>query len=253
MSLETPNTDQRAQEDAIRLRFPEVYQSPEWQKLDSVSRAQLLLVAEGLKPGTIIHGNFTSFQEICGRLGLAGSLNTDPMLLQPIYRVAPEETLLKHERALLTLPEKIPRGAYHRINGEFLGYPSCCVEEYIKPQKNLEARKKSSPKQFVSNVDFEAKQIIGRGEPYPEELDFCPPSFTPCSARCENALAVLKKWKTVLEKADPEAARDMQSFNWQSEPDITLYKEELEAQHKDWLEHRKIRMLRNSILGYQEE
>lgn len=37
---------EQPQEDNISILFQEVYNSPEWKSLDSVERAQLLLVAE---------------------------------------------------------------------------------------------------------------------------------------------------------------------------------------------------------------
>ena len=42
------------QEFSTFIRFPELYNSPEWLSMDTIDRVQLLLVLEGVKPGTII-------------------------------------------------------------------------------------------------------------------------------------------------------------------------------------------------------
>lgn len=249
-NLESPPSPLPAEAaEAVELRFPEVYKSPEWKQLDSVDRAQLLLVAEGVKPGTIVGGDFTNFAKIIPQLGLETSLNTDPRWLRPVYMVARPEILTKYHRDVIATPETKRQEPWHRLNGKFLGYPECCTEEYIKPQKNIAARDQLPPKQREewSNFVFEAEQMVKKGEPYPAELDFRPPSFTPCSVNCPEALPLLRKWQRVIETADPEAARDLQIFNWGSEPYRTAHKDELAAIKKTEDEKKKIEFLRKSL------
>lgn len=232
----------------IKLRFPEVYQSPEWQALPSIDRAQLLLVAEGLKPGTIIGGNFTGFQKIIERLGLDTHLNSESNELNPVYEVATPEAMDTYYHQLVNLPEKAPEGEHHRITGRFLGYPACCTEEYITPQKNREAITRAYPDthEEIPNVEYEARQLVEQGKPYPEELDYAPPTFTPCSAACEHALARLTKWRGALQAGDPIAARDLQLFNWQSEPYRSEHAQELETMESDEATAEKLNFLRKS-------
>src|SRR3989344_1182395 len=137
--------DNQPQEEELKppnLKFAEIYNSAEWKELAPIARAQLLLVAEGIKPGTIIEGNFTSFQEIIRQMGLATHLNSEPFLLQPVYEVASAATLSEHRRDFIALPEKVTQEDYHKINGKFLGYPACCTEEYNRPKKNMAERKR---------------------------------------------------------------------------------------------------------------
>jgi len=71
----------------------DVYESKEWQELSPYDRAQLLLVAEGSKPGTYLNGDFTHFQNIVKKLGLESFLNTEAGVLQPVYAVATGEQI----------------------------------------------------------------------------------------------------------------------------------------------------------------
>jgi hypothetical protein len=216
-----------------KLKFADIYNSPEWKKLEAIGRAQLLLVAEGVKPGTIIDGNLTTFQKIIQKMGLAIHQNTEPYRLTPVYEVASSAVMSERYRDLLTLPEKVTDNDYHRLNGKFLGYPVCCIEEYNNPQKNLAARKKFSPYKFISNVDFGLTQLLEKGETYPEELDFCPPAFTPCSATCPEALRVLKQWKEIILSADKEAGKELQMFNWRGSPIGRVHFVELAERDKE--------------------
>ncbi|OHA05216.1 MAG: hypothetical protein A2934_05320 [Candidatus Sungbacteria bacterium RIFCSPLOWO2_01_FULL_47_10] len=201
-------------------RFKEVYESNEWKSLNSIDRAQLLLVAEGIKPGTYIGGDFTHFQKIVEKLGLDFSFNSDPRRLKPVYTVATREAHNELQRKYLTLPERIPRGTYWKIDGEFLGYPECDIEEYSNPQKNIEKRDiKDVPggrKKRISNFEYECGRLTNY-EDYPEEMHYRPPAYTPCGVRCEKARAMLKKYKEVLEASDPEAAKGLRKFNLRSE------------------------------------
>jgi len=224
------------------LRFAEIYQSPEWMTLDPISRAQLMLVAEGLKPGTMIHGNFTSFERIVKQMNLEMSLNTDPYVLEPAFTVATAKAMSEWLRQEIMMGEKPSRAECHRSNGELLGYPKCCTEEYIRPMKNIAERKQYSPKKLISNFEFELEQMLSRGESYPEELDFCPPPFTPCSATCPEARQVLRRWKHILEIADPIAAQELREFNWRRDARAFVHKTELEKKyeerHAEYLRHR---------------
>jgi len=245
-SLATPDDSPK---ENVELRFAEVYKSPEWQNLNEVDRSQLLMVAEGVKPGTIIGGDFTNFQGILDKLGLEASLNSEPGQLYPVYKVAKPEVLAQYFREILTIPESSDIDAFHRVNGKFLGYPECCTEEYNNPRKNAEARKKYSPRKFISNFEYELKKMIDETGTYPEEFDFTPPSFTPCGAHCEAAIAQLRKWKAVVEAGDPKAARELQLYRWANGPQKKIHQQEIDKIDSEGLLEYKIAQMRNEILG----
>ncbi len=238
----------------ITLKFPEVYKSPEWKSLDPIDRAQLLLVTEGARPGAIIGGDFTSFQKIVEKMDLATHLNSEDWELGPVYEVARPEILSQRYRELVSLSEKTPAEEFHRFNGRFLGYPSCCTEEYINPTKNrgkIIKQYGAKGQEKIPNVTYEVSQLIEQGQQYPKELDYCPPTYTPCSATCPNALATLRKWKQLLEYADPEAAEQLKQFNWQSEPYRSVHQEEMDKRDMTEIETDKIQFLRKSA-GLEE-
>ncbi|MBI3334947.1 MAG: DUF483 domain-containing protein [Candidatus Portnoybacteria bacterium] len=230
----------------IELRFAEIYQSPEWKALTPLDRAQLILVAEGVKPGVFVGGDFTNFQKIVQKMGLEARLNTYPLLLNPVYTISTPEGLSEYYRETVSATG-ITAENFYRINGKFLGYPSCCVEEYTNPQKNLEERKKYPPN--ISNFDYEMIQMREKGVEYPEELDYCPPTFTPCSAHCAKALGKLREWKGVMQEADPEAAYWLRLFQWAFEPYRKFHEKELKRMEKDEELEDNIAFLRKSILG----
>lgn len=229
------NTAAEKPSEDISIKFQEVYDSPEWKSLDPVVRAQLLLVAEGVKPGTIICGDFTHFPKILHKLWLESSLNTEEWRLDPVYMVSRKETLDQFHRWTITPPNDKKLWEYfHRLNGEFLWYPPCCTNEYCHPKKNLAARKKKSPHKFISNIDFELEKEIESTGTYPEELDFCPPSFTPCGINCPCASPLLKKWKSILEIADSDAAERLKIFNWMQEPCRKVHYDELIKKYEEY-------------------
>lgn len=225
--MTTPTTPE-SQSEEIELKFASVYKSPEWQQLNEIDRAQLMLVAEGVKPGTTIGGDFTNFPKILDQLGLTSTLDTNPLLLEPGYTVAKPEVLSQYLREILSAPENADYTIFHKIVGKFLGYPECCTEEYCNPQRNLQERGKKSPSKFLSNVDYEQTLEIDNTGTYPQELDYLPPSFTPCSAHCEAALKQLNQWMRVIKTGDPKAARELQLYNWNNGPGIRIHRAELD-------------------------
>ncbi|MFA5829545.1 MAG: hypothetical protein WC843_03555 [Candidatus Gracilibacteria bacterium] len=233
--------------DEIELKHKDVYESPDWKALNGLDRAQLLLVAEGVKPGTIIGGNHKTFLKLVEKLGLQAIQTNDPHSLDPIYEVASPEIISDCYRSELVLPEGANYSESHKINGKFLGYPECCTEEYIHSQKNLKARKSFSPKKIISNFDFELMQLFRSGKSYSEQLDFRPPSFTPCSAHCDNALRLLGQWKKILEKGDPEAAKGLQYFNQKNSPTGKWHRTEIEKGSEGKKAESILRKIRESV------
>ena len=132
--------------------------------MDPISRAQLLLVCEGLKPGTIIYWH-RSIPGICEKAGLLYERDGDTAMVG--------KRLLKHYT--------------HRTAGRFLGYPSCCIETYIRGKDSFPSSR--------------------------EEHFYRPPSFTPCRKNCVQAMKLLRLWMETMKACDPEAAKALREFN----------------------------------------
>ena len=109
-----------------------LYQSEAWTSLDALDRAQLLLVIEGLKRGTIISGNWTSCMDVLQKTALDYQLNSHRYRLDPVLTVARPEDLQAYQRRCILLPEKAKSADFHTITGWLLSYPACCTAEYIK-------------------------------------------------------------------------------------------------------------------------
>jgi len=250
--MNSPKEDQNRE--VPELKYADVYESPEWQSLDEIDRTQLLLVAEGVKPGTFIYPeDFGKLPKILKQMGLDYKLNTDwhksrddRYKLNHGYVVGRPEVLSKYIQQRITVPRVHSIDYGWRIEGEFLGYPPCCVEEYCNPQKNKVLRTAVGDK-FNSNFGFELNKLIEKTGTYPEEFDFCPPSFTPCSPHCEASLKLLHTWMEVLKKGDPKAARVLQLFHWKDPPMLRVHADELEKLGEErWMDY-KIEQIRESV------
>jgi len=226
----------------------DLYRSEEWKSLEKIDRAQLLLVIEGLKRGTIILGNWTSFMDILKKTGLRYELNTDKYSLDPVVVVAKPEDLAEANRRYLTLPEKSNDSEFHKISGWLLGYPECCTEEYVKDRTPEQRKAQRNGYQHLSyRFGQELSDQIRSEGSYPEIFDYRPPSFTPCGIECPEARKVLTSWKEAIDTLDPEAGKELVYFNRRSFPERLAHKEYLqqERQRRN-LEHR-LEMLRRSV------
>lgn len=200
--------------------------SPKWKGLRKIDRVELLLVSEWVKSWAIIGWNQTTFLEFLQRLDLEYSYTTDPKELNPIFRVARKAYMDSYFRDLLTLWDDHNENAYDYINGHFLWYPGCCINEYCNPSKNIIQRRMMSPETLISNFTFESIKNWW----YSNEFDYCPSSFTPCSIYCEEAKRMLSKRMGILNDVDIEASdmlveinkkshlRDEEGFEWMNIP-----------------------------------
>lgn len=190
-------------------RFSKIYQSEAWQSLDPLDRAQLLLVAEWKKPWTIIWWDQTNFLAILAQLWLEYSLDESKRNLFPAFIVWNNHDLWEYFKKRLQLTRRWYWSAYDYLTGSFLGYPECCTEEYCHPSLNIVKRRLFSPNTFIPNFTYESIENWW----YPDEFNYCPPSFTPCSIHCKEAIKVLKVWKLLLEKYDSTWAQELREFN----------------------------------------
>lgn len=214
-----------------------IYQTEEWKGLEKISRAQLLLVIEGLKRGAIIDGNWTFFTDILRKTGLNYALNTSKYWLEPVIVVAKPEDLLEWGRKYLTLPEGANYADFHKIEGWLLGYPECCIEEYVKERTpEQEYALKNGQRHMGYKFGQELTAKIESEESYPCIFDYLPPTFTPCSVNCQEAIKLLITWKNAIEMLDPEAAGEMVYFNRSGFPERLVHKDYLFEEHK----HRRL-------------
>ncbi len=195
----------------------DLYDSSAWKELNLLSRAQLLLVIEGVKRGTIIQGNRNGFLGILKDAGLEYKINSDPHHLKPAFTVAKKEILEEVAHRKICLPKDVPSGEYHRINGWMLSYPPCCVEAYISGQ---------------SRFDRELSDIIKQTGKYPDVFDYRVPPFTPCNTNCEKAINTLSSWKKAIDKTDKEAAQELVYFNRKQPPTNAAHRKYLQEQRE---------------------
>lgn len=222
----------------LQRRLIMLYSSDDWKSLEPLTRCELILVVEGVKPAVITRGNWTAFQRIVRRTGLEYASTWGPYPLRLAARVAKPVILNEWTGAFLRLPENTRCVDYARINGKYLGYPSCCVEEYCRKRTSEEANAQRR-KDHINSHTFskELDALINEKGTYPEVFDYRPPSFTPCGIHCQNAVNVLSQWKDAIEHCDPEASNALMTFHRVEEP-------ERRAHEETWAEHTKKKRLR---------
>lgn len=230
-----------------------LYDSATWQSFENVDRAQLLLVLEGLKRGTIIEGS-TSFQKIITNAGLVSEQVSPQYRLYPTFLVARKEDIEEKRLQRFHLfqgPQRKDLSIdFHKIGGWILSYPACCTEEYAR-ERTLEEEKYRMERKHHLTYLFgrQLTALIEKGEEYSELFDYRPPSFTPCSIECPSALELLASWKHALDTYDPEAAKGLKRFNRQGYPERLAHEEFWEQEKIRQREEWKLRQLRSSILG----
>jgi hypothetical protein len=175
---------------------------PGWKKINPYTRAEIILVNEGVKPAAC-----------------SGDFNEE-LLIKTLERLELYHTGVEHrkERGKVKATVDYAKSKSHldmldreieddfvvmREFGKFYGYPECCVDQYVKDKKN------SQNSGFVEKM----KELVEKEGKYPEELEYLVPSMTPCDPKCPNALKTLGKWKETLEKYDPDAAKALRKFN----------------------------------------
>lgn len=238
----------------VEIKHSTVYESQEWKNLSPVERGQLLLVAEGVKDGCLVDLDYGTSGKILEDLGLVSELLTEKGDLKPSYFVASQEKMTEVQRRILTIPKDLSEDdflkQYWEIRGEASSFPSCCVEEFVEPKRNLGARKLASEgkSELIANFDFEVEKAAQEGRPVPKELLYAPPDFKPCHIDCENAQSVIQKWKKVIEKADHEAAEAIREHNLTT---FDYYKhafpEESQATEKKQDDKKRLKDLRESL------
>lgn len=202
-----------APETTINLKRGDLYKTENWKKLDPLDRAEILLVLEGLKPGII-------FPEIIGgdviALAQENNLRVEYLHIDGFG----DFTVIGEQKAIDEYREKVKtikksRIQLHKLNGHMLGYPRCCVDEYIHNRKNRIFRLLASPRQYISNLEQELISWWDKAEKdmFPENILLCPPAFKPCSLSCKESQEKLSAWTGVLRAWDYEAYVALRCFN----------------------------------------
>jgi hypothetical protein len=182
--------------------------------MDLFTRAELALVLEDVKPGVITGGNWSSFQRILQETGLIYLPTSRKYSLDLAAMVARPEAMQEYMTQMLQVPERAKGDIYHRIYGKFLGYPSCCTDEYLRPRTREEiAAKRNGHSRRSYRFGREIHELLTQTGTYPDVFDYCTPAFTPCTVECPNALETLAKWKEALDRCDPEAGEALADFN----------------------------------------
>lgn len=225
-----------------------LYKSEEWKTLHTIDRAQLLLVIEGLKRGTIIGGNWTTFLSILKKTGLEYKLNTSKYRLNPVMLVAKPEILEEAIHRNLTLPQRLSGGEFHKMYGWLLEYPECCTEEYVKERTPEQIRFKKIGKPHLGHkFGQELTEKIKTDGYYPPIFDYLPPPFTPCGINCPEAIRILTSWKEAIDTLDPEAAKDLVYFNRRGLPAKLAHKQYLKQENKRRRLEYRIEQIRRSV------
>ena len=176
----------------------DLYKTNEWKSLDEIDRAQLLLVIEGLKRGTIIRGNRSSFLRILNYTGLNYRIEGTEQLIFPVMRVSFPNILSDFKQKLRNGEE------YHRTNEWFLGYPECCVDRYIESRRTSV----DTTGQFLTELHERR-----RSGNLPPQTKYKHSGFLPCRIDCTESLDKFEQYGEALERLDPEAASEVVYWN----------------------------------------
>ena len=185
----------------------DVYESHEWKRISPLYRPNILLVAEGLKPGSTFGSRYrTNLEKVLKNLNLAYS---KPRWFKRgyTYTIAKDEKTLQ-DNIGMSLHPKLTRPQFHRATGKFYGFPECCTDSYSVSQIYKDKNSKVERWRLFRDVLEEYEKKNGG---YPEELDYR--MMVPCDVQCKNALELLGNHRDVLQKYDPEAAKCLAKLN----------------------------------------
>lgn len=188
--------------------FGTTAQGAAWASLSPASASQLALVVLGLKPATIIHGAPDVVHGIAAGRGFVVDID-GPDERYPVATVSTARRFAAYRQRLAAVDDDDPT-ASHRVHGWFLGYPRCCVEQYVAPlDDDGEDALRQGSRFMASRFGRQLAALLVTGAPCPEPLLFAPTSFTPCNVTCPCAIAMLSSYATMLDRFTPEIARSV--------------------------------------------
>lgn len=169
----------------VTLRHPDVYQMDEWHELCARTRSNLMLVAEGYRPASCVDFEVerTALTTVLEKLELYYCFE------EPYYHFvsSTEESLRTYGSPLYHVA---PNPIRTQMLGELLGYPACCVKNFVDNGKN---RKNSD---FQKLVKQDVLPIT-----LPDDLAFI--QHSPCDIDCHATLRQGKLNRALLKTADP--------------------------------------------------
>lgn len=171
----------------------EFYQSREWKNLDSLIRANILLVNEGIMPGNDFGSSPKDVKDVIDilrKLKLTYTASFDKRWWH--YRIS------KDSKVLSDFIYESQKSDPDVNAGRFYGYPSCCIEEFIN-RFDMILRGIKPPA-----VDLR-EEYARRNLEYPSELDY--KTWVPCRFDCTKTLVLSRQYKAVLCEYDKETAR----------------------------------------------
>ena len=200
----------------------EIYKTSIWKSINPTDRAHILLVAEGVKP--MAYADMSDLKDIKDYIskelklffvearGRRAWYKTSVGIDLP-HRVY---TIYKSDKTLRLIQRlwSSNRSNYQDREGELLGFPKCCRKEYSNPTYNKRfngfiLKFFRRPYTFL----IQAVKMFLEGREIPKEYLYLMPSQTPCSVECKKSLNLLKVWRELLRKYDPEAAKTLEEFN----------------------------------------
>jgi hypothetical protein len=176
------------------------YKTKEWLKIKKLDRAQLLLVLENLKRGTIIY-----------RTKNIENLFNKTKISYQTYSGVKRGSLLIARQKYLDKFNKDSRS--HEMNGWILSYPACCTAEYARKRTPTEKKHQLTDTHHKS---YTFGKQIEKTKKIPEHLFYLVPSLTPCKIDCKKTKKLLTYWMKRLKRLDPEAAKALKQFNEKS-------------------------------------
>jgi len=185
----------------------DVYRSDEWNRIDPLERADILLVSEGVKPGATFGVKYrTNTEKVLEKLKLP-YLPPRWHKSRYSYHIAMSDKTLESYLGKL-MDKNLTLQQAHRAHGQFYGYPDCCIDAYVTPQIITNRNYRPRKNVFFSHVLKEYEKTNGS---YPEALDYR--IGVPCSVECPEALKQSECYRDVLLEHDKEAAEELKLFN----------------------------------------
>lgn len=195
-----------------------IYETEEWKSLPVKERYCLLPTLEDIRPGGLVNISKDKSYGLEYCLSEKGFkyCNKNNLWLISKDEIFLEETFRKWESFLIANAHKgIDKDIddvvkeigieYHMAMGKFLGYPDCCVNQFID----------STIKGLLSGRKWEKKagKALLEGN---YDLLFDYTLHVPCGISCEESLKIGEKIKNCLEAYDKEAAEHLRKFNMDS-------------------------------------
>ncbi len=202
-----------------------VYSSTAWRSIHPLDRAHIILVAERLKPMAYCEvSDLHDIRDFVSR-GLDilvlqgvgptrwGRSGLDRLVFPSLgYMVCNSPRILRAITAA-----RLSQGVMSmQLQGRLLGYPRCCVEEYMQPTYDKEFTAeaiRNVTDRWAFRFALEAVGMFLDGKSFPSEFYYRMPSQTPCSVNCRSSLKLLRRWAEAIDKYDSEATEALTDGN----------------------------------------